>query len=171
VLVLVRGQRHALEGGRRGVRREAEAGCGHWGAGDAVGVAVQHCGGAAGSGRREELLGDGLCGGLDVVLAGLGGEHALGLVAVTLAFAVFFVGVLDRDFFVHEVLAVHVGNGFVGGFEVGEGYEAVAFGEVGIIAGDLGLRFSSVRGFGARRGGGDATFGADIRLPNRLNVS
>ena len=81
-----------------------------------------------------------MCGGLDVVLAGLGGEHALGLVAVALAFAVFFVGVLDRDFLVHEVLAVHVGDGFVGGFEVGKGYEAVPFGEVGIIAGDLGLR-------------------------------
>ena len=122
------------------MRREAEAGWGHRGSGDAVGVAVQYCGGAAWSGRREELLGEGLCGGLDVVLAGLGGEHALGLVAVALAFAVFFVGVLDRDFLVHEVLAVHVGDGFVGGFEVGEGYETVAFGEVGIVAGDLGLR-------------------------------
>ena len=40
LLLLVRGRRHALEGGGRGVRREAKAGWGHRGAGDAVGVAV-----------------------------------------------------------------------------------------------------------------------------------
>lgn len=105
------------------------------------------------------------------MLAGLGGEHALGLVAVALAFAVFFVGVLDRDFFVHEVLAVHIGDGFIGGFEVGEGYEAVPFGEVGIVAGDLGLRLVRCVAWEREGRGEDATFGADIRLPNRLNVS
>ena len=72
---------------------------------------------------------------------GLGGEHALGLVAVALAFAVLFVGVLDGDFFVHEILAIHVGNGIVGGLEIGEGDETVAFGEVGFVAGNLDYQY------------------------------
>ena len=78
------------------------------------GVGVEHSGRGAGGGSTagsgggggEEARGEGLGGWLDVVLAGLGGEHAFGLVAVAVAFAVFLVGVLDGDFFVHEVLAV-----------------------------------------------------------------
>jgi hypothetical protein len=38
---------------------------------------------------------------LDVVFLGLAGEHALCFVAVSFAFAVFFVCVLDADIFVH----------------------------------------------------------------------
>lgn len=101
-------------------------------------TAVQHGSRRLGRARRgEELRRQGLDGQLDVVFAGLGGEEALGLVAVALALAVLLVGVLDGDFFVREVLAVHVGDGFVGGLEGGEGDEAVAFAEVGVVAGDL----------------------------------
>jgi hypothetical protein len=38
----------------------------------------------------------------------LGGESTLCLVTVALALAVFLEGVLHRDLFVHEILAVHV---------------------------------------------------------------
>ena len=68
-------------------------------------------------------------------------EHTLCLVAVSFSLAVLLVGVLHRDVLVHEVLIVHVGNGIVRGFEVGVGYEAIAFGEVGFIAGKLGLSY------------------------------
>jgi hypothetical protein len=85
--------------------------------------------------------GDWGAGRLDAVGFGLGGEHTLGLVAVTLTFAVLFVGVLDGDFFVHEVLAIHVCNGIVGGLEIGEGDETVAFGEVGFITGNLDYQY------------------------------
>jgi hypothetical protein len=78
--------------------------------------------------------------GNDVVFFRLAGKLTLGGVAVALSFAVFFVCVLHADFFVHQVLAVHVGDGVVGGFEVGVGDEAVAFGERGFVAGDLGGR-------------------------------
>ena len=70
------------------------------------------------------------------------------------ALAVLLVGVLDGDVFVHEVLVVHVGDGVVGGFEVGVGDEAVAFGEVGFVAGDL----------KARQYVGERTVGGDVPL-------
>jgi len=60
------------------------------------------------------------------VFTGLRGKHTLRIIAVSLAFTIFFVGILDRYFFIHEVLTVHVCDCFVGGFEVGEGYKAVA---------------------------------------------
>lgn len=47
-------------------------------------------------------------------------EHTLCLIAVALPFTIFFVGVLDRDFFIHKVLTIHICNCFVRGFEVGE---------------------------------------------------
>jgi hypothetical protein len=56
---------------------------------------------------------------------------------MSFSFAIFLVGVLDRDFLVHEVLAVHVGYGVVRGFEVGEGDEAIAFGEIAIVSRNL----------------------------------
>jgi hypothetical protein len=64
-------------------------------------------------------------------------EHSLCLIAVAVAFAVLLVGVLDRDVLIHEVLVMHVGDRVVGGLKVGVGYEAVAFGEIGFVAGDL----------------------------------
>ena len=67
----------------------------------------------------------------------LRGEHALCFVAVALALAVFLIGVLHADVLVHEVLAVHVGYGIIGGFEVGVGDKAVAFGEGSFVAGDF----------------------------------
>ena len=71
------------------------------------------------------------------MLAGLGGEHSFGLVAMSFAFAVFLVGVLHGDLLVHEILAVHIGDGRVGGLKVPERHEPVALGEVVIIARDL----------------------------------
>jgi len=47
-------------------------------------------------------------------------EHSLGLVTMSISLAVFLVGILNRNFLVHEVLAVHVGNGVVRSFEVGK---------------------------------------------------
>ena len=70
---------------------------------------------------------------------GLRSEHTFCFIAVTLAFTVLFVGVLYTDFLVHEVLAAHVGDGIIGGLEVGVGDEAVAFGQVGLVTSDLGL--------------------------------
>lgn len=80
---------------------------------------------------------DGCRSGLHAVGFRLCGEHALCLVAVALAFAVFLEGVLDGDVLVHKVLVVHVGDGVVGGFEIAVRDEAVAFGEVGFVARDL----------------------------------
>ena len=70
---------------------------------------------------------------------GLRSEHAFGFVTVALTFAIFLIGVLYTDFLVHKVLPAHVGDGVVGGLKVGIGDEAVAFGQVGLVAGDLGL--------------------------------
>ena len=74
---------------------------------------------------------------LNVVFAGLGGEETFGLVPMALAFAVFFVGVLNVDFFVHEVLLVHGFDGFVGGFKGVVGYEAEALGDASVITSNL----------------------------------
>lgn len=74
---------------------------------------------------------------LDVILSSLRGEETLGLVAMALALAVFFVGVLHRDFFVHEVLPVHAFDGLVGRFEGVVRDEAVALGGTRLVAGNL----------------------------------
>jgi hypothetical protein len=71
------------------------------------------------------------------VLASLGGQHALGLVTVSLALAVLLVRILHGDLFINQILAVHVGDGGVGGLEVAKRDEAVAFGQVIVVAGDL----------------------------------
>jgi hypothetical protein len=93
--------------------------------------------GSGDSAVEEELRGDLLDIGEDVVLLCLGGEHALSDVAMAFALAVLLVGILHADVLVHEVLAVHVGDGVVGGLEGGVGDEAVALGEPGLVAGDL----------------------------------
>ena len=55
------------------------------------------------------------------------------------AFAILLVGILYTDLLIHEVLSAHVRDCIVGGLEVGVGDEAVAFGEVGLVASDLRL--------------------------------
>ena len=70
---------------------------------------------------------------------GLRSEHSLCFVAVAFAFAIFLVGVLYTDLLIHEVLSAHVRDCIVGGLEVGVGDEAIAFGQVGLVASDLGL--------------------------------
>ena len=74
---------------------------------------------------------------LDIILSSLCGEETFSLVAVTLAFAILFVGILYRDFFVHEVLPIHAFDGLVGGFKGVVGDEAVAFGGTRLVPGDL----------------------------------
>jgi hypothetical protein len=75
---------------------------------------------------------------LDVVFTTSGGQGTLCGVSVTLSLAVLLESVLNGDFLVHEVLAVHVCDGIVRGFEGGEGDESVALCEVGVVASDLG---------------------------------
>lgn len=64
---------------------------------------------------------------LDVVLPGLSGEHTFCLITVSFALAIFLVGVLYGDFFIHEILTVHVRDRVVGSFERCKGDETVAF--------------------------------------------
>lgn len=42
-------------------------------------------------------------------------------------FAILFVGVLDRDLLVHEILSIHVRDGIIGRFEVRKRNKAVSF--------------------------------------------
>lgn len=74
---------------------------------------------------------------LDVVFTTGSSKGTLCSISVTLSFAIFLEGVLDGDFLVHEVLAVHVCDGVVGCFKGGEGNETVALAEVCVVAGDL----------------------------------
>jgi len=101
-----------------------------------------HGGGALrdrGARQAQQLRRHGLLLGDDAVGLGLGGQHALRGVAVALALAVLLVGVLDADVLVHEVLAVHVRDGVIGGLEVGVGHEAVVLREAVLgVARDLG---------------------------------
>jgi hypothetical protein len=76
--------------------------------------------------------------GLDTVGFSLSGKHSFRLVTVSLTLSVLLVRVLDRDLLVHEVLAVHVGNGIIGRFKVGERNEPIALGQVRFVAGHLG---------------------------------
>lgn len=71
------------------------------------------------------------------MLACLCGEQPFGLVAMTLALPVLLVGVLNRNLLIHEILSVEIGNGFIRSLEVGEGHEAIALGQVGVISGNL----------------------------------
>lgn len=73
-----------------------------------------------------------------IVFLRLASQHPLRLITVSLALAVLLVGVLHRDLLVREVLPVHVRNRVVGGFERGVRDEAVALGETGLVARDLG---------------------------------
>lgn len=56
---------------------------------------------------------------------------------MSLALAVLLVGVLNGHLLVHQDLAIHVGDGGIGGFKVGEGNESVTLGEVVVVAGNL----------------------------------
>ena len=76
---------------------------------------------------------------LDVVFTTSGSQGTLCGISVAFSLAVLLEGVLDSDFLVHEVLAVHVCNGIVRGFEGGERNESVALCEIGVVAGNLEL--------------------------------
>ena len=104
------------------------------------------CGRIEGGGRdrrgagavHEELCGDLLDLGDNVVFLCLGGEHALCFITMALALPVLLVGILYADVLVHQILTVHVGDGVVRGLEGGIGDKAVALGEAGLITRDLG---------------------------------
>ena len=49
------------------------------------------------------------------MLLGLRSQHTLRFITVTFALAVLLVGVLHRDVFVHQILAIHVCDGVIGG--------------------------------------------------------
>jgi hypothetical protein len=97
-------------------------------------------------------------------------EKSLCRIAMSLAFAILFVGVLHGDFLVGKELAVHVRDGFVRGLEVGEGDEAVAFGDVCLVACDL-LPFMLDHAHMHLRGHERRTFGGTTNVPNLENVS
>merc|ERR1712225_151603 len=73
----------------------------------------------------------------DIILLARASEHTLRLITVSLALAVLLVRVLHGDVLVHQVLAVHVCDGVVGGLEAGVRDEAVAFREAGLVACDF----------------------------------
>ena len=53
------------------------------------------------------------------------------------ALAIFLVRILNRDFLVDKILAVHACNSVVGRFKVGKGDEAVALGKVIFVTRNL----------------------------------
>lgn len=55
---------------------------------------------------------------LDIVPLSLVCQSSLGLVSVSLSLPILLVGILNRDVFIHDILAVHVRDGGVGGFEI-----------------------------------------------------
>ena len=55
-------------------------------------------------------------------------QHSLRLITMSLSLTILFVGILHRNLLVHEILTVHIGNGRVGGLEIGEGDETVTLG-------------------------------------------
>jgi hypothetical protein len=59
---------------------------------------------------------------------GLRCQRSLRLITMSLSLAILFVGILHRNLLVHEILTVHIGNGRVGGLEIGEGDETVTLG-------------------------------------------
>jgi len=89
-------------------------------------------------GQLKQVCRQRLHSGGDSVSLGLLRQHALGFVSVAFALAVLLVSVLHRNLLVHNVLAMHAGNGGVGRLEVAEGDETVALGQVGLVAGNLG---------------------------------
>lgn len=74
---------------------------------------------------------------LDVMLAGLSGQHTLCGITVTLALAVFLVGVLNSHLFINEILAIHTCNGIVGGLKVRKRDKTIAFREIVLITRNL----------------------------------
>lgn len=71
------------------------------------------------------------------MLAGLSGQHSLGLVTMSFSLAILLVGILYRDLFVHEVLATHVGDRSIRRLEITKGHESVALGQVVVISRNL----------------------------------
>ena len=63
---------------------------------------------------------------------------------MTLAFSVFLVSVLDRDFLVHKILTIQVRYGFVRGLEVGERDEPISFRKVCVITSNLTLSIPDI---------------------------
>lgn len=99
----------------------------------------------------------------DIVFLGLGSQHSLGLVSVTLTLAVLLVGVLDADILVHEELSVHIVDRVVAGLEAAIAHETVSLAQTVVVAGDLGGRYE----------GAEAAEGIieDLLVDHRVEVS
>lgn len=74
------------------------------------------------------------------MLACLRCKHTLRLITVTLALAVFLVGILHCNLLVHEVLAVHIGDCGVRGFEIGVAHKTISLAEILFVACNIGRR-------------------------------
>lgn len=85
-------------------------------------------------GRRQNLLL-----GNDVVLLALGGQLALSLVTMALALAVLLVGIFNRNGLAKQVLAVHGGNSGITSLERVEADEAIALGDIVLVADNVWL--------------------------------
>jgi hypothetical protein len=68
----------------------------------------------------------------------LTGKHSLRFITMPLSLPILLISILNRNVFIHEILPVHVRDCVVRGFEGGVRDEAVAFGEPGLVARDLG---------------------------------
>jgi len=75
----------------------------------------------------------------NVVLLSLCGQLTLSLVTMALALAVFFVGILNANLLAKKVLAVHGVDSGITSLERIETDEAIAFGDIVIVANDVGL--------------------------------
>ena len=56
---------------------------------------------------------------------------------MSLAFPILLVRILHRNLFVHQVLAIHVGDGRVRGFEIGKRHKSVSLGQIVVITSNL----------------------------------
>lgn len=88
----------------------------------------------------EKCGGNGLSFGYEVSLLGLGGQLTLREIAVPIALTVLPEGVLDRNFFREDILAMEVLDSSVAAFEIAKTDEAEPFAHTAVITGDLGQR-------------------------------
>ena len=96
-------------------------------------------------------------------------QSSFGFITMALAFAVFLVCILYRDFFVHQILAVHIRDCGIRGFKVAKRDESISFREVRLVARNLAMDVS-LRKF-VREDVQILAFGAATNVPNLPNVS
>jgi hypothetical protein len=106
------------------------------------------------------------------VFPSLRGQRSLGLITMSLSLAILFVGILHGNLLVHEVLAIHISNGSVGGLEIGKGDESITLGQIVVIPSNLDVKLALIPTlFLTVQTQGQLTLGRLTKLPKRLNVS